>query len=221
MKNELSIDELLRDTWLMVVALRNGAAADKGEALYEKGIALVENTGRRLSDAGYTDIQIDNISYAQCALLDETVLNRPQLDNGYDIWMRTPLQARFFNTLQAGEVLYERIQAALQQPVADKAVLTCFHRVLMMGFEGRYRNQSQPERRSLLEALAQQVPSFEAQPADAPLLFNARSSQRRLRYFKSLWFWSAMAVLVVAAVWFGLHYQLQQLLNLWLPAHQG
>lgn len=221
MKTEFSIDVSLRDTWLMVVALRNGAVAEQGEALYQKGVELVEQARKRLTEAGYGQETVDQVSYAQCALLDETVLNRPQLDNGYDIWMRTPLQARFFNTLQAGEVLYERIRQSLQQPGTDPLLLTCLHRVLMMGFEGRYRNQPQQERQALLDALAQKVGPFTVQAGGEPLLVNARREGSGLRYFRSLWFWCGLAVLAVAGVWFGLHYQLQQLLSAWLSANQG
>ncbi|CPR18698.1 hypothetical protein BIY26_20260 [Brenneria goodwinii] len=221
MKTDISIDVLLRDTWLMVVALRNGAVAERGEPLYQKGIELVEKARKRMADVGYSAEVVDAVSYAQCALLDETVLNRPQSDNGYDIWMQTPLQARFFNTLQAGEVLYERIRQSLQQPGIDPLILTCLHRVLMMGFEGRYRNQPQQERQALLDLLTQKVEPFTVQEGQEPLLVNTRREGRGLRYFRSLWFWSGLAVLVVIGVWFGLHYQLQQLLSAWLSANQG
>ncbi|MEE3664824.1 type VI secretion system protein TssL, short form [Brenneria sp. g21c3] len=221
MKKDISIDELLRDTWLMVVALRNGAVAEQGDALYQKGIELVEKARQRMVDAGYSAETVDTVSYAQCALLDETVLNRPKSDDGYDTWMRTPLQARFFNTLQAGEVLYERVRQSLQQPGVDPLILTCLHRVLMMGFEGRYRNHPQQERQALLDALAQKVGPFTVQEGPDPLLVDIRREGRGLRYLRSLWFWSGLAVLAVIGVWFGLHYQLQQLLSAWLSANQS
>lgn len=220
MKSDISIDELLRDSWLLVVSLRNGAVSEQGEALYQRGVALVEQTRQRLTEAGMSAENIEHIAYAQCVLLDETVLGRPDSDNGYEFWMRTPLQARFFNTLQGGELLYERMRQVVQQPAPNLQVLTCFHRVLMLGFQGRYRNQPQQERLALLAEIESKVPPFSV-TQETPIL--TRGGRRRIGLWqgRSLWFWAAAAVAIVAAVWFGLHYQLQHLLNVWLQDNQG
>lgn len=119
MNSDISIDELLRDSWLLVVSLRNGAVAEQGEALYQRGVALVEQTRQHLTETGMSTENIEHIAYAQCVLLDETVLGRPESDNGYEFWMRTPLQARFFNTLQGGELLYQRMRQVVQQPAPN------------------------------------------------------------------------------------------------------
>ena len=56
MKQPLSIDELLRDSWLLVVALRNGDVAEEGEALYQRGVELVEQTRQRLAGQGIAEL---------------------------------------------------------------------------------------------------------------------------------------------------------------------
>lgn len=220
MKSDFSLDELMRDSWLLVVALRNGAVAEQGEALYQRGVELVEQTHQRLAEAGFSAENSEHIAYAQCVLLDETVLNRPEIDNGYEFWMRTPLQARFFNTLQGGEMLYQRIRQVVQQSSPDRHVLTCFHRVLMLGFQGRYRNQPQQERQALLADITAQVPPFSLQQ-DAPILQRVGNRSLGLWQGRSLWFWAGAAIVIVAAVWFGLHHQLQHLLDVWLQDNQG
>lgn len=58
-----------------------------------------------LERAGYDDASVEHISYAQCALLDETVMSRksekgeegeePKVDEGQVAWRKAPLQARF------------------------------------------------------------------------------------------------------------------------------
>ena len=220
MKQPLSIDELLRDSWLLVVALRNGDVAEEGEALYQRGVELVEQTRQRLAGQGIASEDSDHIAYAQCVLLDETVLNRPLNDNGYAFWMRTPLQARFFNTLQGGELLYQRMRQVLAQPAPNPLVLSCFHRVLMLGFQGRYRNQPQQERQALIAELDARVPPFDV-AEETPILVHVGRRSTGLWRGRSLWFWAASAVVIVAVVWFGLHYQLQQSLNDWLQESQG
>ena len=62
--------------------------------------------------------------------LDETVLTFAQKDD-QAAWAK-PLQAEFFNHHQAGEFLYEDMQAVLGDPAPDRQVLTVFQRVLML-----------------------------------------------------------------------------------------
>ena len=113
---------------------------------------------------------MEHITYAQCALLDKTVLSRSGMDDGQAIWMKNPLQSHFFNTLQAGELLYERMKQVLQEPAPAQAVLTCFHRVLLLGFRGRYQDPAAPERDQLISTLNGQVaPPFGVLPETAVL----------------------------------------------------
>lgn len=138
---DINIDALLRDTFLTVVELRQGTTVRHGIELYRHCQRQVELVRERLKDAGFSRENVEHITYAQCALLDETVLSRSGMDDGQAIWMKNPLQSHFFNTLQAGELLYERMKQVLQEPAPAQAVLTCFHRVLLLGFRGRYQDR--------------------------------------------------------------------------------
>jgi len=129
-----------------VVELRQGTTVRHGMELYRHCQRQVELVRERLKDAGFSRESVEHITYAQCALLDETVLSRGGMDDGQAIWMKDPLQSHFFNTLQAGELLYERMKQVLQEPAPAQAVLTCFHRVLLLGFRGRYQDPAAPER---------------------------------------------------------------------------
>lgn len=102
-------------------------------------------------------------------LLDETVLSRGGMDDGQAIWMKDPLQSHFFNTLQAGELLYERMKQVLQEPAPAQAVLTCFHRVLLLGFRGRYQDPVAPERDQVISTLNGLVAPFGVLPETAVL----------------------------------------------------
>lgn len=209
---ELSIDSLLYDTWLIVAELRRGVPAQQGEALYQRCLQQVTKTQSRLTEAGYSAESIEHIIYAQCALLDETVLGRGKQDEGYGTWIQTPLQTHFFNTLQAGELLYERMRQVLREPASDPAVLTCFYRVLSLGFEGIYHGQSQQQpREQLMKTLREQVTAYDI-ALQPPLLTDIRP-RRQQRLFQSVFFWLFLALLVLAAGWGTLHLQLQELLT--------
>lgn len=117
----------------------------------------------------YDDASVEHISYAQCALLDETVMSRksekgeegeePKVDEGQVAWRKAPLQARFFGSFRAGEALWDRIAEVLRQPSPNPAVLTCYHRVIALGFQGLYslKTVSQSERDVVVKALSERV----------------------------------------------------------------
>ncbi|PLP21514.1 type VI secretion system protein ImpK, partial [Klebsiella pneumoniae] len=124
--------------WLMVSQLRCGQPVTDGEALYRQACRWVTEAREALTAGGVSEASAEQMLYAYCALLDESVLNRASQDDGYRRWRKDPLQARFFSTLNAGEELWERIRQLLREPTADAAVLTCFFRTLQLGFVGQY-----------------------------------------------------------------------------------
>jgi len=169
----IDIDAVLQDTYLLVVELQQHASPEDGEELWAHCAEQVAYCRNQLADAGVSQRAINQISYAQCALLDEAVMrNASPQSPSRAVWTAKPLQAHFFSRHQAGEQLYEDIREALAEPAPDVRVLTCYHRVLMLGFLGRYREENAPEREHLLTTLSEYVePLSSAQ--DAPLLVRA------------------------------------------------
>ena len=214
-KSVIDIDDLLQDTWLLVVQLRQGVPVEHGQTLWQHCTKNIERTEQTLKEAGMHQSAIDHIRYAQCALLDETVLGRPQ-DDGYSAWHSMPLQAHFFQTLQAGELLYQRMREVLREPAPNMAVLTCFHRVLMLGFRGVYGENDTPERQQLVAELSQRVAPLDVDQS-APLLVNAAAS-RRYRWLHSRWVHVVAAVVILAGVWWGFQSYLTTLVTTLLPA---
>ena len=152
----LDVDQLLQDSYLLVVELQQGTALLDVARLRDLFVGQIEDVRRQLDDAGMSQADIDRISHAQCALLDETVLRWAQ-GEAHVRWASEPLQARFFSRHQAGEFLYEEMREQLRQPSANLQVLTVYQRVLMLGFCGRYRDVEAPEREQLLVQLNEQV----------------------------------------------------------------
>lgn len=146
--------------WLMVSQLRCGQPVTDGEALYRQACRWVTEAREALTAGGVSEASAEQMLYAYCALLDESVLNRASQDDGYRRWRKDPLQARFFSTLNAGEELWERIRQLLREPTADAAVLTCFFRTLQLGFVGQYRAEDDERREDVAQALGARVPPF-------------------------------------------------------------
>lgn len=242
MRNDIDIDSLLADTWLTVAQLRHGARVPDGQALYKNCCAQVESVREALEQAGYDSESITHISYAQCALLDEAVMNRKpvaassgsdapdpesepaaeteaaqnvKIDEGAKAWRAAPLQARYFGSLRAGGALYDRIAEVLRQPSPVPAVLVCYQRVLALGFQGQFSlsGVGQKQREETLASLNDRVPPLE--PGVSLLVH--KTGKRRYNLLRSVWFWIIIAVLLTASVWVGGHLWLQVLLHQQLP----
>lgn len=235
MRKDIDIDSLMADTWLTVAQLRHGARVPDGQALYKNCCAQVESVREALERAGYDNESITHISYAQCALLDEAVMNRKpvtlatdseqipddeksqkaDMDEGIRAWRAAPLQARYFGSLRAGGALYDRIAEVLRQPSPVPAVLTCYQRVLALGFQGQFSlaGVGQEQREEILSALNERVPPLETGMS----LVVHKTGKRRYNLLRSVWFWIVLALVLIAAVWIGGHLWLQDLLRLNLP----
>jgi len=242
MRNDIDIDCLMADTWLTVAQLRHGARAPDGQALYKNCCEQVEKVRDALEHAGYDSESIMHISYAQCALLDEAVMNRKpaavsrgsntsgpeseqateadasqkvEVDEGAKAWRAAPLQARYFGSLRAGGALYDRIAEVLRQPSPVPAVLTCYQRVLALGFQGQFSlsGVGQEQREEILASLNERVPPLESEVS----LVVHKTGKRRYSLLRSVWFWIILAVMLTVAVWVGGHLWLQDLLHQQLP----
>lgn len=235
MRKDIDIDSLMADTWLTVAQLRHGARVPDGQALYKNCCAQVESVREALERAGYDNESITHISYAQCALLDEAVMNRKpvtlaadpeqipsdeksqkaDMDEGIRAWRAAPLQARYFGSLRAGGALYDRIAEVLRQPSPVPAVLTCYQRVLALGFQGQFSlsGVEQGQREEILASLNERVPPLETGMS----LVVHKTGKRRYNLLRSVWFWIVLALVLIAAVWIGGHLWLQDLLRLNLP----
>lgn len=191
------VDRVFYPCWLMVSQLRNNHEIADGEALYLRACEWIDTARDSLLQAGFSSISCDHMLYTLCALLDESVLNREKQDSGYTQWLQDPLQARYFNTLNAGEELWERIRTALKEPTPDTAVLTCFYRALSLGFAGRYRIKGDERREDIVRKLSQLAPPFITEQ-EMPLV--SRSPQLCMGR-RSYWLWWATGSLALFALW--------------------
>lgn len=215
---KVDIDALLQDTYLLVVELRHGTEAHTSPKLWSRCVADVQHVRAMLQEGGLDRRSIDLISHAQCALLDETVLARAE-GRAHEDWVMETLQAKFFSSHQAGESLYEDMRAVLREAGAHPHVLTVFQRVLMLGFLGRYRELSHPERQQLLTDICAHV-----QPLDTSqsLVIQLGAGPRM-----PIWGWlrspqvhMVMAAALLIGAWWGLDNALGEAVASLLPVQE-
>lgn len=214
----IDIDALLQNTWLQVISLRHGPQFQDGEGrkLWECCIADVEDVQHKLKASGRDEASCQYILMAQCALLDEVVKGRGVDDDACVQWYDIPLQGYFLGTMDAGDTLCDRMRDALRDPAPDPAVVTCFQRVMLLGFLGNFRSLNDPERQKLVNALSEYVAPFRY-PQTHPVLAENRFGRRGRGWLVS---WPArlgLSVIVVAALWWGLGQWLDHLLLTLLP----
>ncbi|VEA66600.1 Uncharacterized protein conserved in bacteria [Serratia plymuthica] len=214
----IDIDALLQDTWLQVISLRHGPQFQEGEGrvLWERCVADVERVQRTLKDSELDDASCQHILTAQCALLDEAVKGRGVEDDACVQWYGIPLQGHFLGTMDAGDTLCDRMRDVLREPAPDNAVLTCFQRVMMLGFLGNFRSLNDPERQKLVQALSDQVSPF-SYPQTHPVLAESRAGRGMGGWLASWPVRIGLSVVVVTALWWGLSNWLDQMLATLLP----
>ncbi|MBI6151745.1 DotU family type IV/VI secretion system protein [Serratia surfactantfaciens] len=214
----IDIDALLQDTWLQAISLRHGPQFQEGEGriLWERCIADVERVQRELKASELDEASCLHIMTAQCALLDETVKGRGVEDDACVQWYDIPLQGHFLGTMDAGDTLCERMRDVLRDPAPDLAVLTCFQRVMMLGFLGNFHSLNSPERQKLVAALSEQVTPF-SYPQTHPVLVENHTG-RRLGGWLDAWpVRIGLSVMAVVALWLGLDHWLDLTLRTLLP----
>lgn len=238
MNKVIDIDALMAETWLTVAQLRHGGQVTDGPALYAACKAQVESVREALERAGLGAESIDHITYAQCALLDETVMNRKPvaqhtenaqaavsgdsalgalnmpLDAGQRAWRSAPLQAVYFGSL-SGRSLVRSYRGG----AASARAGACGADLLPAGAGARVPGQyslsgvGQSQRDEVIAALNERVPPLESGAS----LVVQKTGRRRYNLLRSVWFWIVLAVILTGAVWLGGHLWLQDLLHQQLP----
>lgn len=214
----IDIDALFQDTWLQVISLRHGPQFQEGEGrmLWERCIADVERVQRQLKASELDEASCLHILTAQCALLDEAVKSRGVDDDACVQWYDIPLQGYFLGTMDAGDTLCDRMRDVLREQTPNHAVVTCFQRVMMLGFLGSFRSLNDPERQKLVSALSKLVTPF-SYPQTHPVLAESFAGWRRGGWLASWPVYICLSVIVVVAIWWGLNHWLDQLLISLLP----
>lgn len=192
--------DLLRDTALLVTTLGTGGAAQDAHGLRNRCQQLIDHFSQALERRGYPDDVRREAVIAQCGLLDETVLRA--LPTGMRAgWEFKPLQVEQFNLHDAGESVFDRLEARLRERSPCVDLLECYSAILGMGFVGRYAREGEANRTALIATLNARLETLRASPE---LPFVADRTGRRLSdwfYRLSPWAIAGLASLFAVIVW--------------------
>lgn len=103
------------------------------EHVKEKLMLLLKESEGTMSRGGVSRDDFEEARFAVCAWIDEAMLKSSWAEK--DVWMKDQLQRQYYNTTDAGEEFFERLNAlGLHQREAREVYYLC----LAMGFSGRY-----------------------------------------------------------------------------------
>lgn len=196
-----SIRGLLRDTALQVSTLNQGGIAESVPMLRKRCVELVEAFAATLEQRGIAADVREDALYAQCGLLDETILRYLPLEQKYQ-WDAQPLQVERFGKHNAGDYVFERLTERMRETPPNIDLLECYSAVLGLGFSGRYAREGEEKRAALIVALEAQIAKH--RPAVNHRLIADRSSVRLtdwLRYV-SPWAVAGAGCIVALLVYF-------------------
>lgn len=137
MNTQPLIRSLMRDTALTVSSLNLGAQPENASSWYEYCKSIVEKFKTDLANQNFSADEIEKLSYAQCALLDEVALNQLK-GSARETWEMEPLQVHFFQSYHAGDVLCDRIEELCRDQQPNLKVAEGYLSVINLGFRGRY-----------------------------------------------------------------------------------
>lgn len=202
------IDALFQDTFLFVMEVLHDTQLVRDEAFYRRGYELVAQVKSSLETLKESDEFKMQVMYAQCGLLDYTVLNSAPADEN-TVWRRAPLEGAHLATLRAGEINPENLRRLLRQPAPDMRLLVLYQRVYALGY-GIDIPGYDDERRQAIESLDALVPAPELPPS-SPVIVEHQPGVRR-GLLRSRLFHVVLLGVMVAGLYCGLDYSLRHFL---------
>ncbi len=106
------------------------------DLLHQRMSGFVEEMRTQLRKAGFSNQDVEDITYAIVALADEVALNSGEPVSSY--WMGNLLQFKYFRENTAGDGFFSRLEAVRRDP-QRKDALEIFTLCLLFGFQGKYR----------------------------------------------------------------------------------
>lgn len=197
--------EVTRDCFDAILALRaaDDATLPDPAQLHASLCGVVDALLQKATAAGFGRDDVQDMSYAVVALMDEVVLSKGS-EELRQYWSGQPLQIHFFQENVAGEAFFTRLEAVRRDPQRQE-VLRVYHLALLFGFQGRYRVRGgEFELLSLTDALGRDLARARAGDADELSPRGARPAEgagRSVRGGPLLWIGlGALALSVVLYV---------------------
>lgn len=200
---------------LLDVLARLGSAKGHSDLQRLHGV-LTQEVQRFETKARTTKVTGEDIwvaRYALCTALDDAVLNAPWAgDSG---WAQQPLLFLFHKEKKGGVRFFEILNKLLQNPRENLQVLQLMYVCLVLGYQGRYRNEprGEGELRAWRKRLFQEIRQEHARELSPNWKGSPRKPTTTPRQYALQWAMVAAVGLIVATVYSALAVRIHQASN--------
>lgn len=168
------------DAMTLAAQLGDAQELPPPDVLRQRINVLFSSMSQRGRQAGISDLDLRDATYAIAALMDEQLLRSSW--NGRTAWMAQPLQLTYFNENTAGEGFYQRLDA-LQHTPGKEHLVQIYYLCLALGFRGRYAvagvGDVQAEQEHARNVVVQHLPGSDVLSPAAIAKSNLRLGNRR------------------------------------------
>lgn len=195
------IDNLMQDTWLLALAIRNNSPVTVDDALYRRCFDMIGQVQDKLIAAKIPEHIADEIKFAHSVFLDEAIMTQPDTDVSV-WWIHSPLQSHFLGHINGGDHFYENIKKLLREPAPAEALILCYYRMLQFGYAGKYQSENNSERLSLMQQLEKLLPEMPVPENQHAIVVSAGNNE-------AMWWRSPQMILIsllllTAGLWMSL-----------------
>lgn len=194
------IDALLLDTWLLALTIKHGQSVTVDKLLHRQCMERIQQVQDKLVAANAPTTIVDDTLFAHCVFLDEIIMTQQDID--VSVWLElTPLQGHFLGHTNGGDLFYQHIEALLQAPSPSQALISCYHRMLLLGYKGKYHTEDHRERISFMRQLEKLLPQATGTHDSNSLIISR--GKRETPLWRSPWLLMTTLVLLTAGTWAG------------------
>jgi type VI secretion system protein ImpK len=146
---------LCAESFLLVLHIQAGNDPGHPEDLRKSISLLFQDLERRAKRQNQSEEDIKATRYALCALIDETILNSRWAFKGE--WKDQPLQLEYFGEPLAGVRFFDLLGRVRKKGHDKVDLLEVFCMCLVLGLQGKYKNERQEELAEATRALVEEV----------------------------------------------------------------
>lgn len=161
-KSQKRLSDLLSDCFMLILQLR--ATNDYGDArvLRKRVMELLDDFERLALTSSIEQSMVQSAKFAIVAFIDETIIGS-EWENKVE-WLAEPLQLKLFNSFNAGEKFFTRLEQLKQRQRENAEVIEVYFLCLSLGYRGKYQLETPEQVRTIIDNLHQDLNQYLGKP---------------------------------------------------------
>lgn len=195
---------------LEIVKIKKRTVADNIEELRNHLEAEVRSFTNHAQALGIRESEWNAARYLLCTALDECVTSS-QISGAVADWSSRSLLSTFHKETQGGEISFQVLERAMQQPAANLYLLELIYLLLSLGFEGKYKlqNKGALALESQRDSLFRQIRLLRGEPGlDLSKKIEQRAFKNKIYAHVPMWLIGTVVVFCLAVTFWGFSFTL-------------